>query len=288
MLIPCKEIAMMITQALKSEVSLLKKKGKKLQLVTFLIGQSSQQLSFVKIKKRVGQNLGIGFSLRLFQHIPPFENFLDLLRQTVADPEVSGVIIQHPLPKNYDFDDMYAAIPSHKEIEGHTDNSPFVFPLSLAVLTGLKYVYGSQKINDSLLVNLPKDNQFFRQTLKNKKLVLAGRGPTGGKPIGRALQKIGLNFTVVHSQTTNPKTIYQQADVIITATGKKIITPSIIKKEVVLLNVGLRRESNVLKGDYDEPKIAKTASYYTATPGGLGPIDVLYLYKNLIDAAKMH
>ena len=72
-----------------------------------------------------------------------------------------------------------------------------------------------------------------------------------------------------------------------TAVGKKILTPDVLKPEVILINVGLRRENNKLKGDYDEKEIKEIASFYSSTPGGIGPVDVLYLYKNLIEAAKL-
>ncbi len=74
---------------------------------------------------------------------------------------------------------------------------------------------------------------------------------------------------------------------IITAVGKKVLTPQMLKKGVILINVGLRRENNKLKGDYDEKEIKDIASFYTPTPGGVGPIDVVYLFKNLVDAAKL-
>ncbi len=68
---------------------------------------------------------------------------------------------------------------------------------------------------------------------------------------------------------------------------KKLIAPENLKKGVILINVGLRREKGKLKGDYDENEIKDIASFYTTTPKGLGPIDVLYLYKNLVEAAQM-
>ena len=123
--------------------------------------------------------------------------------------------------------------------------------------------------------------------MKHKKVVLIGRGKTGGYPIGEALTKFKINYININSQTPNPQQYLSDADVIVTAVGKKIITPQVLKEGVVLINVGLRREKGKLKGDYDENEIKKIAGFYTTTPKGLGPIDVLYLYKNLLEAAEL-
>ena len=91
----------------------------------------------------------------------------------------------------------------------------------------------------------------------------------------------------INSQTPQPEEYYREADVIVPAVGKKILTPDMLKPGVILINVGVRKEEGKLKGDYDEKEVEPIAGSYTATPGGVGPLDVLYLYKNLVDAAKM-
>jgi methylenetetrahydrofolate dehydrogenase (NADP+) / methenyltetrahydrofolate cyclohydrolase len=117
---------------------------------------------------------------------------------------------------------------------------------------------------------------------------LVGRGLTGGLPIGKALSFLNIPFLNTNSQTTDPHEYYKDADIIISAVGKKIIKKEMLKPNVILLNVGLRKElDESLKGDYEEKEISDIASFYSTTPGGIGPIDVLYLYKNLIDAAKL-
>ena len=145
---------------------------------------------------------------------------------------------------------------------------------------------GQGNVSESV-VNFAEDKTAFHQFLQGKNIVIAGRGITGGAPIAKALQDIGVSFTVVHTQTGNPNYIYKSADIIITATGSKIIGSSDIKKGVILLNVGLRKEDGKLRGDYDEREIAQIASFYTQTPGGLGPLDVLYLFKNVIEATRI-
>ncbi len=287
MKIPCEEIADSFKKYLKKRVKTLKKKGVKPKLVTILIGESAEQLSFVSIKKKVAKLLGIQFEFIHLKETPDFMRFATLLKTTSNDPKTTGMIIQQPLPSRLSTVTVYNFIASVKEIEDHQNKLVFFPPLGLAVLTALKYVYQQKKVSENLIIDPSVDSSFFKQVLKNKKIVLAGRGSTGGLPIGKTLSYFKINYVNISSQTQDPDQYYGEADIIITAVGEKILKPQILKPGVVLINVGLRREDGKLKGDYDENEIKKISSYYTITPKGIGPIDVLYLYKNLIDAAAI-
>ncbi len=287
MIIPCREIAEIIEHSLQKEVDILKQKGIQPKLVTFLLHPTPEQQSFVSIKKRVGERLGINFELVAPNQLPSQKQLNDIIQKYAQDDKTTGIIIQLPLPAGINQHELYSIIPPEKEIEGHLTNSHFQFPLSLAVLTGIKYIFTeNHPIDEQLMVDFEKDVHFFQSVLQDKKIVIAGRGPTGGGPIGKALKTLRIPFEMTHSGKTNADELYKQADMIITATGKKMIYPDNIKQGVMLLNVGLRKQNEELRGDYDEQEIADIASYYTETPGGLGPLDVLYLYKNIIDAAK--
>lgn len=285
MVIDGKRIASFLEKEIKKEVRKLKKH--KPSLTVFLIGDSPDQLSFVKIKSQVAKKLGIGYKLVHIKSTPNFISFVNKIKEEANNPDITGIIIQQPLPAQLSTDSIYDYIPHVKEIEGHRKKSLFYPPIGLSVLTIIKYLYSGKKIDKRLMVDLKKDATFFKKTLKNKKVVLIGRGITGGKPVGHVLQELKINYININSQTSNREEYLKAADIIITAVGKKVIDPSVIKPEVVLLNVGLRKESGKLKGDYDEGEIKNTTAIYTPTPGGIGPIDVLYLFKNLVDAAKL-
>lgn len=280
------KISTYLQRLLQKEIKSLKKKAR-LRLVTYLIGQSPEQLSYVKIKSHVASQLKIDFQLINLKSTPNYIELANLIRKKAFDPTVNGIIIQLPLPQELSTDSIFDYIPNNKEIEGHRRKTPFFPPLGLAVLTIFKYIYGGKRIDKNLLVDFEKDKQFFKKIFKNKKVVLVGKGMTGGKPIGHILGELKINYINVNKTTINPESYFKNADVIITAVGKKIIHRGDLKPGVVLINVGLRRENGKLKGDYDENEIKDIASYYTKTPGGIGPIDVIYLFKNLIEAAKM-
>jgi len=281
---PGKKIAAALEAALKKEV---KKSKKKIKLTAILVGDAKDQLSFVRIKAQTAKRLGIGFELVNLKKIPTFENFMHILKEKSQDPDTAGIIIQQPLPAQLLTSSLYDYLPLLKEVEGHKNKTSFMPPLGLAILTVFKYLYGSGKINKDLLIDINRDRNFFKKTLKNKKIILIGRGPTGGEPIGHTLNEMKINYISTNSQTPDAAAYYIEGDVIITAVGKKVLEPVMLKPGVVLMNVGMHHEGDRLKGDYDEKEIKNIASFYTPTPGGVGPIDVLYLYKNLIDAAKM-
>ena len=284
MFIDGRKIADQLLSTLKKERKTIKKR---VGLSVFLVGSAPEQLSFVKIKSAMAKALKIDFKLIHLTKTPNFIDFANLLKKEVLDPNVTGIIIQQPLPAQLSTDSIYDYIPLLKEIEGHKRKTEFIFPLGLAVMTLIKYIYYGKRKQDIVFVNMKKDRVLFKNILKSKKIVIVGRGMTGGMPIGKTLGSLNTNYISTNSTTVDPESYFKTADLIITATGKKVIGPEMLKPGVVLINTGVRKENGKLKGDYEESEIKDIASHYTPTPGGSGPIDVVYLYKNLIDAAKM-
>jgi methylenetetrahydrofolate dehydrogenase (NADP+)/methenyltetrahydrofolate cyclohydrolase len=279
------KLADLLKKELKKEIKRLKKK--KLKLATFLVGQSADQLSFVKIKKKLAKDLGIDFEFLHLKTVPPFERFMRKIREKAMEKETTGVIIQQPLPAHLSTNSIYNCIPITKEIEGHVRKTPYYPPIGLAILTILKYVFLKTRSAKDLFIDPKKDKNFFKKILHNKKVVLIGQGLTGGQPIGKTLTEFKVNYLGLNSRTPEPEGYLKEADIIISAVGKKVILPENLKPGVILINVGLRRENGRLKGDYEEKEINKIASFYTPVIGGIGPLDVLYLYKNLVDAVKL-
>ncbi len=287
MKIPCEEISSVLKKYIISEVKKLKKQKIKPQLATVLVGNSKDQLSFVASKKKIGISLGIEFNFIHYQEAPTFMKFIRRIKTLSESSENTAVIIQQPLPSKLYTETLYDFVSLEKEIESHKNKSTFIPPIGQAVLTALKYALIQKKVSKNLIIEEKKDTAIFKQAIKHKKVLLLGRGQTGGHPIGNALSLFKINYININSETPNADQYLKESDIVITAVGKKVIAPENLKKGVILINVGLRREKGKLKGDYDENEIKDIASFYTTTPKGLGPIDVLYLYKNLVEAALM-
>lgn len=266
-----------------------KKLNKKARLVVFSVKPKAEDLSFIKAKEKAAAKIGAQFELIMFKKAPRFEDFARKIQEKAEDPKVTAIIIQKPLPPQLTTETIYNYVPLEKEIEGHKAKSPFIPPIGLAVLTVLKYIYepGSKKDAKNIIVNLDNDTVFFKRILKRKRIVLMGRGETGGKPIGDVLTTTKINYINTNSRTPSDSPFYSEADVIITAAGKKVLNASMIKPGAAVINVGIRKEKNSWVGDYDEDDIATVAGFYTPTPGGVGPLDIAYLMYNLLLASKL-
>lgn len=280
-----KEIANKILDHLKKEVA---KHNLAPRLVVFAVNPSEGDQIYIKLKREAATYIGAGFEVVYYKGTPRFEEFANKLRTRAEENETTGVIIQRPLPSQLSTDTVFNYVPMFKEIEGHKAKSPFLPPLGLGVLTMFKYIYdpGSKNVVENVMVNQTVDMPFFKQVLRRKKIVLMGRGETGGKPIGKILSALRINYINTHSRTASDSAFYKEADVIITAVGKKVVTPDMLKPGVVLLNVGFRRDDGKTKGDYDEDEIKDIASFYTPTPRGIGPLEIAYLMSNLVESAK--
>ncbi len=273
-----KEIAGKILQDLQKEIKILKEKNIIPHLVIVLVGNDPASSSYVRQKRLKGERIGAKITVvNLESRIENLE-LLSIIQQFNNDNNVHGIIVQRPLPKTIDSQKIDQAIDPKKDVDSFNTHSFYEMPLSTAVLYILEHIFSS---------NI-KNEHNFDDWLKTKRIVVIGKGETGGKPIIEMLEKLGIKPTVIDSKTNNPQLITKQADIIISAVGKpNIITPEKIKKGIILISIGLHRENDgKLHGDYEENQIKDIASFYTPNPGGIGPINVAMLLMNLIEATE--
>ncbi len=291
MIINGKRIAATILKHLKVEIASIirEKKIKKPKLVVFSVKAQAQDNSFIKSKEKAAKLIGADFELIAYKKAPRFEEFAQKLREIAGKPEVTAVIIQQPLPPSLTTVTLFDYIPLEKDIEANKKKTPFVSPIGLSVLCILKNYFdpSSKTKAENVIVDMKRDMNFFRQLLKRKKLVLLGRGETGGRPIGDTLSLARINYINLNSKTPEPENFLRAADIIISATGRKVLDKTQIKPGAVVVGVGIRREAGEWAGDYDENEIKSVAGAYTPTPGGVGPVDVAYLMHNLVQAWKI-
>ncbi|OGK53512.1 hypothetical protein A3H78_04785 [Candidatus Roizmanbacteria bacterium RIFCSPLOWO2_02_FULL_36_11] len=280
-----KSIALIIRSLLKKQVKVEKLIPK---LVVFSVKPDDEGSSFIATKQKATLELGGHFELITYKKTPRFEDFARNIYRITHDDKTTGVVIQKPLPAGLDTSTIYGYVPDIKEIEGHKIKTTYCPPIALAVLTPLKYYFmqnGKLKGPD-LIFDMDRDLRELKKIIKKRKIVVIGRGDTGGKPIGEVFTKNKINFIGVNSQTPNPERFYQEADIIMSAVGKKVLMPQTLKKGIILISIGLHRESDQWKGDYLENEIKDIASFYTPTPGGVGPLDIAYLMYNLVQATR--
>lgn len=270
-----KLIASEIKERLKKDVISLRQKGIPPHLTVILIGNDPASLVYVNQKQKVAEEIGVQFSIfsRFNRDSIAKEELVKLVNRLNADKSVHGIIIQRPVPIDIEKDELDQMVVPAKDVDGFHPQSPFYPPVALAVLKILRWV-------EKDCCNNPKP---FYSWLKEKKILVIGRGETAGLPIAETLKKKGAAFTVANSQTTNLKDLCLNSDIIISCVGKSnVVRHDMITNRAVLIGVGLHQEKGKLHTDYNQEEIESRIAYFTPVPGGVGPVNVACLLENLV------
>ncbi|MEK7517951.1 MAG: bifunctional 5,10-methylenetetrahydrofolate dehydrogenase/5,10-methenyltetrahydrofolate cyclohydrolase [Patescibacteria group bacterium] len=277
-----REIANKILEELKTKIKKLKAENIVPHLAIILIGNDPASIAYVKQKILTAEKIGIKTSLSKFPSSVSTKKLLGRLSELNRLGSVHGIIVQQPLPSHIDLIEITNSINTKKDVDGFHPNSKFQPPIALAVLRILEEVFKRLRLGQGVTLTA------LTNWLKSKKIVVIGKGETGGKPIIDILKKINVKPSIIDSKTPNSQNLTKTADIIISAVGKSnVIKPEIIKKNSILISIGLSKgKDGKLHGDYDEEKIKYIASFYTPTPGGVGPLNVAMLLENLVRAVE--
>lgn len=271
------QIANEIFEDLKNRVNKLKAKSITPHLYIILLSDDNSSLSYINQKKIKGEGLGIKITIDAIGKNISTGELLDKINLLNKNKSVNAIIVQRPLPLQINEEKIANAIIPQKDIDGFNVNSLFVTPVALAVITILKKAHELSNINGD-----------FNNWLKEKNILLIGKGITAGTPIIKYLQKLGIKVNTIDSKTGNKNEVLKNSDIIISAVGKEnVVKSSDIKKGVILVDVGMHKEEDrKFHGDYKEDEVSHKALFYTPTPGGVGPINVAILMRNLVEATK--
>lgn len=271
------QIANEIFEDLKNRVNKLKAKSITPHLYIILLSDDNSSLSYINQKKLKGEGLGIKITIDAIGKDISTGELLDKINILNKNKSVNAIIVQRPLPLQINEEKIANAIIPQKDIDGFNVNSLFVTPVALAVITILKKAHELSNINGD-----------FNNWLKEKNILLIGKGITAGTPIIKYLQKLGIKVNTIDSKTGNKNEVLKNSDIIISAVGKEnVVKSSDIKKGVILVDVGMHKEEDrKFHGDYKEDEVSHKALFYTPTPGGVGPINVAILMRNLVEATK--
>ena len=275
-LIDGKRISAEIKDELKREVAEWKEKGKEAALAVIQVGNDPASSVYVRNKKRACEYIGIGsLNYELPEETTEAE-LLDLIAELNAKKEVSGILVQLPLPKHMDEDKVIRAIDPAKDVDGfHPQNVG-------ALVIGQK---GFVSCTPAGIIELLKRNDIETD---GKHCVVVGRSNIVGKPMALLMLRENATVTVTHSHTTNLKEICKQADILIVAIGKnQFITADYVKEGAVVIDVGIHRdENNKLSGDVKFDEVEPLASAITPVPGGVGPMTIAILMSNAVTACE--
>ncbi len=279
-----KAIADHILSELAARIATLREKNIIPTLAVILVGDDPGSLSYVKQKQKAAEKIGAKLVLHTQSAALSKNELQELIEKYNADPSIHGLIVQRPLPSGMgDCTDILNQIHPHKDVDGFVPKSPFAVPVAAAVLKILNEIFVRIATNPEPITNN------FHTWLASKKIVILGRGETAGAPIAAALTKRGYAPMIIHSQTPNPDQIIRQAAIVVSCVGRAgVIKKDAVAPGAILISVGIWRGSDgKLHGDYEEDDVAGVASFYTPTPGGVGPVNVACLMQNLVKAATI-
>ncbi len=279
-----REIADHIFENLKKRVEKLKKKNiiPHLHIITLTTDSASE--SYVWQKKKKGEEIGAKITVENLDPATSTDSLLEMINKLNNEKEVHGIIVQRPFSPQIDEEKIANSIDPEKDVDGFHPESKFDPPISESVLKILEQVYAhTYEVKAS-----PTSQVDFIGWLKSKKIAVVGRGVTAGGPIIKTLQKLGVQPLMVTSRTENKQEILRNSDIIISAVGKSnTLKGEDIKNGVILVGVGMfKGEDGKFHSDYKEDEIKNIASFYTPTPGGVGPVNVAMLLSNLVKASE--
>jgi len=261
-----KKIRDQILGDLKNRVEKLKVKP---MLSAIWVGDDFATARYIEAKKQVAEKLGICFEVIKYPESVTIDKILEKIINLNNDRSVTGIMIQLPLPKSIDEIKLIEAIDQEKDVDALRFCSDlscrFRPPTVLAILEAIK----ESGVN-----------------IKDKIVAVIGKGFLVGSPLIRTLQGKVTDLRVADSNTPNLSTITLDADIVISAVGKpEIIKANMVKDGVILIDAGTSESKGSLSGDID-PLAHSKASYYTPVPGGIGPVTIAMLMRNLVTAAE--
>lgn len=302
MIIPGKEIAETLTKELLSKIEHLITKKIHPHLAVILVGNDESSLAYINRKKKVGETLSVTVSVYRLTIQNSIENLKTTVQLLNDDPDIHGIIIQRPVPLPISKAELDELVVNKKDVDGFRLDSAFTPPIGSALLSILQWVYQDIRSNPASELYNPKLSE-FDSWLTSQKILIIGKGNTGGKPIEETLRKRGATTTIADSKTqlleapikndthhhgeTNKMIYPGNFDMVISCAGKSnILRHSMVSKKTILIGVGLHTENGSMSPDYNQNEVRDLVAYYTPVPGGVGPVNVACLFKNLVQAAQ--
>jgi len=275
-LIDGKKEAASLRLKLKDEVIELKKKFNNVPgLTVILIGELAPSQIYVRNKEKSAKEVGLNSDVIRYPNDVDEKTILQKINDLNDDNSVSGILVQLPLPKHIDKKKVIETIIPSKDVDGF-------HPMNVGNLSsGYESSIPCTPLGCYFLLKKIEPN------LSGKKAVIIGRSNLNGKPMAQLLLKENCTVTITHSKTKNLKSECLMADIIIAAVGiPKLVKGDWVKKDAIIIDVGINKTDEGIVGDVDFEQVSKKAKALTPVPGGVGPMTIACLIKNTIDCFK--
>ena len=267
-----KKLASLSEEDIKKEVSELAKHGINPTLATILVGNDPASETYVRMKRNTCKKVGMESIAVELPESTTTEELLRTIKDLNNNPNVHGILLQHPVPSQIDERKCFDAIDIEKDVDGVTC-------LGFGNMSMDLDAYGS--CTPAGIIRLI---QHYELDIQGLNAVVVGRSPILGKPMAMMLLNLNATVTICHSRTQNIETIIKSADLIVGAVGiPKFIKTDWIKQGAIVIDAGFHPEKC---GDIDLDQMEKISSAYTPVPGGVGPMTINTLILHTMQSAK--
>ncbi len=265
-------IADAVLNNLRQEIEAL---GEPLHLAAVCIGEDSALRSFVKIKQKAAQSVGLVFSSYMFGSGEK-DDALRTLKYLAADDEVHGIFVELPLPVGWDRDEILNLIPASKDVDAispagerdyYADRNPVLPPAVRALELAL---------------------QEYDLDVRGLNAAVIGAGRLVGRPVAHWLERHGAHVALADAETAEPGKISARSDIVVACAGVAgLVKADWIKDGAIIIDFGYNRDADGnTVGDVAFPEVSKKAGFISPVPGGMGPLVVAAVLENLLTLAS--
>lgn len=268
-----KKVAESVYSQILLDVSLLSVVPK---LTVVLVGNDPASETYVRTKAKKCQSLGLQSETLHFPADVSEETLIQQIQTLNADPTTHGVLVQLPLPQHLNKHRIFEVLDPLKDVDGLT-----------AANAGL-LALGRPRFVPCTPLGVMEMLKFYGIAVAGKRAVILGRSDIVGKPMAQLLLNENATITVCHSRSREVELICKEADVLVAALGKpKWVGPAMVKPGAVVIDVGIHRIDGHLCGDVDLEAVENQCQAISPVPGGVGPMTIAMLMKNLVLAASL-
>ena len=278
MIIDGKKEAANLREEIKSEILEIKKKiNKNPSLTVILIGDFAPSQIYVRNKEKISTEVGITSNVIKYSKEVSEKEVLDKINELNNDKNISGILVQLPLPEQISKEKIINAIDPKKDVDGFN-------PINVGNLaSGYKSIVPCTPLGCLLLIKKVEKN------LSGKHAVIIGRSNLNGKPMAQLLLKENCTVTVVHSKTNNLQEECLKADILVAAVGvPNLVKKDWVKSSAIIIDVGINKVGDKIVGDVNFEEIKDNIKAITPVPGGVGPMTIACLLKNTLECFKVH
>ncbi|MBU4216510.1 bifunctional 5,10-methylenetetrahydrofolate dehydrogenase/5,10-methenyltetrahydrofolate cyclohydrolase [Candidatus Parcubacteria bacterium] len=239
-------------------------------LAIILVGEREDSKIYVRLKEQEAKKVGIDTHTYKMDASVPEADILQMIEFLNKDEEVDAILVQLPLPDGFDADKIIKAIDPAKDVDGfHPDNLE------------------SQKVVSPVFAVVVEMLESIKYDLNGKNVCIVGNSDIFGNNLAKILERLGAKVVVKKADDADLSAATTQADVLITAIGRaNFIKKEMIKEDVVVIDIGIEKKMKHVYGDVDFIDVQDKIGFITPVPGGVGPMTIAMLFRNVVELYK--